>query len=71
VHVNGLLVEWLQEASPSRRRASAWRWPCATSPGTLRETGESKGHNASFTRQDRSCFLQALEEAVQATKRDR
>jgi uncharacterized protein len=35
----------------------------------LRETGESKGHNASFTRQDRSRFLQTLEEAVQAIKR--
>jgi uncharacterized protein YaiI (UPF0178 family) len=35
----------------------------------LRETGESKGDNASFTRQDRSRFLQALEEAVQAIKR--
>jgi hypothetical protein len=35
----------------------------------LRETGESKGYNASFTRQDRSRFLQALEEAVQAIKR--
>jgi uncharacterized protein len=35
----------------------------------LRETGESKGLNASFTRQDRSRFLQALEEAVQAIKR--
>jgi uncharacterized protein len=35
----------------------------------LRETGESAGHNASFTRQDRSRFLQALEEAVQAIKR--
>jgi uncharacterized protein len=35
----------------------------------LRETGESKGYNASFTRQDRSRFLQALEEAVQALKR--
>ena len=33
----------------------------------LRETGESK--NAGFTRQDRSRFLQALEEAVQAVKR--
>ena len=32
----------------------------------LRETGESKGYNASFTRADRSRFLQALEEAVQA-----
>lgn len=35
----------------------------------LRETGESKGYNASFTRQDRSQFLQALEQAVQAAKR--
>ena len=35
----------------------------------LRETGESKGHNAGFTRQDRSRFLQALEEVVQALKR--
>jgi uncharacterized protein len=35
----------------------------------LRETGESAGWNASFTRQDRSRFLQALEEAVQAIKR--
>ena len=37
----------------------------------LRETGESKGYNAGFTRQDRSRFLQALEEAVQAIKRGR
>jgi uncharacterized protein YaiI (UPF0178 family) len=35
----------------------------------LRETGESKGLNLSFTRADRSRFLQALEEAVQAIKR--
>jgi uncharacterized protein YaiI (UPF0178 family) len=35
----------------------------------LRETGESKGFNASFTRADRSRFLQALEEAVQAIRR--
>lgn len=35
----------------------------------LRETGEIKGYNASFTRQDRSRFLQALEEAVQRTLR--
>ena len=35
----------------------------------LRETGESKGYNASFNRQDRSRFLQPLEEAVQAIKR--
>jgi uncharacterized protein YaiI (UPF0178 family) len=36
----------------------------------LRETGESKGFNAGFTRQDRSRFLQALEEAAQATRRE-
>lgn len=35
----------------------------------LRETGESKGYNAAFTRADRSNFLQALENAVQAIKR--
>ena len=35
----------------------------------LRETGESAGYNAGFTRQDRSRFLQALEEAVQAIRR--
>ena len=35
----------------------------------LRETGESKGYNAGFTRADRSRFLQALEEAVQTIKR--
>jgi uncharacterized protein YaiI (UPF0178 family) len=35
----------------------------------LRETGESKGYNASFTRQDRSRFLEALEHAVQRIKR--
>src|SRR5262249_9890849 len=32
----------------------------------LRETGESRGYNASFTARDRSQFLQALENAVQA-----
>ncbi len=37
----------------------------------LRETGESKGYNASFTKQDRSRFLQALEQAVQDIKRGR
>ena len=37
----------------------------------LRETGESKGYNASFTRDDRSRFLQALELAVQDIKRGR
>ncbi|MCJ8322462.1 MAG: YaiI/YqxD family protein [Rhizobiales bacterium] len=31
----------------------------------LRETGESKGHNPSFTKADRSQFLQALETAIQ------
>ena len=36
----------------------------------LRETGESKGYNAAFGPQDRSRFLQALENAVQAGKRD-
>ncbi len=36
----------------------------------LRETGQSQGYNASFTRQDRSRFLQALEEAVQGIKRE-
>ena len=30
----------------------------------LRETGESKGYNAAFARQDRSRFLEALELAV-------
>jgi uncharacterized protein YaiI (UPF0178 family) len=34
----------------------------------LRETGESKGYNASFTRADRSQFLQALEEAVRRAR---
>ena len=37
----------------------------------LRETGESKGYNASFTRQDRSRFLQALDEAVNRERRKR
>lgn len=35
----------------------------------LRETGESRGFNASFTRQDRSRFLEALELAAQRAKR--
>ncbi len=35
----------------------------------LRETGESRGHNASFTPRDRSRFLEALEQAIQAAKR--
>jgi len=37
----------------------------------LRETGESKGFNASFTRADRSRFLEALEQAVQRALRAR
>jgi uncharacterized protein len=35
----------------------------------LRETGESRGFNAAFTRQDRSRFLEAMEQAVQDLKR--
>jgi len=35
----------------------------------LRETGESKGFNAAFTKADRSRFLQALDAAVQTIKR--
>lgn len=35
----------------------------------LRETGESRGFNASFTPRDRSRFLETLEHAVQAIKR--
>jgi uncharacterized protein YaiI (UPF0178 family) len=35
----------------------------------LREAGEIKGHNPSFSRQDRSRFLQMLEETVQSIKR--
>jgi uncharacterized protein len=35
----------------------------------LRETGDSKGYNASFTRRDRSRFLEALELAVQQALR--
>ena len=35
----------------------------------LRETGESRGFNAAFTKADRSRFLEALENAVQAIKR--
>lgn len=35
----------------------------------LRETGESRGFNASFTPRDRSRFLEAMEHAVQAAKR--
>jgi uncharacterized protein YaiI (UPF0178 family) len=35
----------------------------------LRETGEISGHNPSFSKQDRSRFLQTLEEAIQKIKR--
>ncbi|MGQ0456235.1 MAG: YaiI/YqxD family protein [Hyphomicrobium sp.] len=35
----------------------------------LRETGESRGFNAAFTKQDRSRFLESLEQAVQQIKR--
>ena len=34
----------------------------------LRETGESRGFNAAFTRKDRSRFLEALELAVRRAK---
>jgi uncharacterized protein YaiI (UPF0178 family) len=37
----------------------------------LRETGESRGFNASFTRHDRSRFLQEMEAAVQRALRAR
>jgi hypothetical protein len=37
----------------------------------LRETGEVRGTNPSFTRQDRSRFLQALEQAIQDVLRGR
>lgn len=37
----------------------------------LRETGEIKGYVPNFTRQDRSRFLSALEETIQALKRER
>jgi uncharacterized protein len=36
----------------------------------LRETGESRGFNASFTRDDRSRFLQAMELAAQSILRN-
>ena len=35
----------------------------------LRETGESKGYNASFTKTDRSNFLQELERQISALSR--
>ena len=37
----------------------------------LRDSGEIKGTNPSFSKQDRSRFLQALEEAVQGLRRGR
>lgn len=37
----------------------------------LRESGEIRDHGPSFTKQDRSNFLQALEQAVQAARRRR
>ncbi len=39
--------------------------------GHLRDTGEVRGNNPSFTARDRSQFSQALEVAVQAIKRGR
>lgn len=36
----------------------------------LRETGESKGFNASFTAKDRSAFLSALDQAVRRAMRE-
>lgn len=36
----------------------------------LRETGEKKGNNPQFTKQDRSNFLQALELVIQRIKKD-
>jgi hypothetical protein len=37
----------------------------------LRDSGEIKGTNPSFSKQDRSRFLQALEEAIQGLRRGR
>ena len=36
----------------------------------LRETGESKGYNASFSPRDRSAFLSALDQAVRRALKD-
>ena len=36
----------------------------------LRETGESKGYNPSFTKKDRSHFLRGLEDVIQKCKRE-
>ncbi len=35
----------------------------------LRETGEANSYNPSFSKKDRSCFLQTLEETIQSIKR--
>jgi uncharacterized protein YaiI (UPF0178 family) len=35
----------------------------------VRETGESKGYNSSFTPRDRSAFLGALDQAVRRAMR--
>ena len=37
----------------------------------LRETGQMQGTNPLFTREDRSRFLQALEQAIQDIRRNR
>ncbi|MBN8531118.1 MAG: YaiI/YqxD family protein [Alphaproteobacteria bacterium] len=37
----------------------------------LREAGEIAGYNKSFSKQDRSRFLQSLEEAIQRIRRER
>ncbi|MEM8977621.1 MAG: DUF188 domain-containing protein, partial [Pseudomonadota bacterium] len=37
----------------------------------LRDSGDVKGYNAAFSKQDRSKFLQVLEQAVQDSKRGR
>ena len=37
----------------------------------LRDTGEIRDHGPSFTKQDRSRFLQALEQAIQSAKKVR
>lgn len=36
----------------------------------LRETGVAPSYNATFTKQKRSCFLQALEEMIQSIKKN-
>ena len=51
------------------RPASAWRWPCATSPGICARPARARATTPASPAPDRSRFLQALEEAVQAIKR--